>query len=467
MPSNIKNYWNKPLPLAEPTSPGIDITINKVTYRGSSLKGEHWKKSKIVIGKIIPLFALSVALAPITIPLFCSTGVYRKLGRWMRQVHYNHTLDSIVVIASKNISTLPIPPIKTNSIAKEPSNIANSSKTSSESSSSSSSSSSGEKYTCPITLEPFEKPYILLEDGFTYEEVDITEWLDDNPNMSPLIRQIPSATLYPNKAALQKHPICPLTKQPFKEAYYCIEDGHTYEKDAIIKWFKKTTKGQLPPLCFTSPSGKYGLNGLTLYPNKILFKANLPADQEPIKLRVDVSKLHATFENNLRCIYDSEIRDLILKWTQKQDQRIEILEEIHERRKALGLDVLQTTSFEYVDLSELDLSHMQLNSLCQKFAQIKGANFEGTIFTNCYFAGANLLNCNMRNTTFINSSFSHNRTSFFKTDMHKAVFNLKCTIEKADTWGIVKTRDGFKDELIARGALNVDTVTFQDDDDID
>lgn len=104
---------------------------------------------------------------------------------------------------------------------------------------------STESMTCPLTLMPFKRPWILLEDGFTYEKSVIEQWLASHPNTSPIIGEIPTATLLPN-CALKKETshrtICPITKEPFHEPYYCVEDGHTYEKEAILKWFEVKTK---------------------------------------------------------------------------------------------------------------------------------------------------------------------------------------------------------------------------------
>ena len=95
-----------------------------------------------------------------------------------------------------------------------------------------------EEPTCPLTLQPFMRPWILLEDGFTYEKSAIEKWLELHPNNSPLIGEIRSATLLPNRTMNKFNSICPITQEPFQEPYYCVEDGQTYEKDAILKWFE-------------------------------------------------------------------------------------------------------------------------------------------------------------------------------------------------------------------------------------
>lgn len=107
-----KTYWNKNiyqwvLPTYPPQKnkhPWKKFTISKNEYYGHNLNA--WQKSKIVILKIIPLFLLSIALAPLTIPLFFSSGIYRKLGIWIREVHYSKSIKFIINIANNSIRSV-------------------------------------------------------------------------------------------------------------------------------------------------------------------------------------------------------------------------------------------------------------------------------------------------------------------------------------------------------------------------
>lgn len=141
-------------------------------------------------------------------------------------------------------------------------------------------------FACPITQESLcdNDPVLLLEDGFTYSRAAIKKWLAIHPNNSPQIREIPSATLCQNRAflAYTLPPSCPLTGKPYKEAYFCKEDGHTYEREVILKWWQVRIDKKEKAI---SPGNNVDeLKSLTLYPNKILFGKDipLPKTQDPI-----------------------------------------------------------------------------------------------------------------------------------------------------------------------------------------
>lgn len=111
MPSIKIKYWNKYIPecsINNQPNKTIKVQIEGHDYYGKSLKGKHFEKLKIVVGKIIPLFVLSIALAPLSIPALYATGAYRKLGIWIREVHYSVKIKFIVnslLSQSKSIKT--------------------------------------------------------------------------------------------------------------------------------------------------------------------------------------------------------------------------------------------------------------------------------------------------------------------------------------------------------------------------
>lgn len=149
------------------------------------------------------------------------------------------------------------------------------------------------RFVCPISQEPFKKPTILLEDGFTYENDAIEEWLSGHPNNSPMFgKEIPSATLADNLTIIQAKtsaPVCPITKAAFEKPYFCLEDSCTYELNAILTWFETKIKNNLAKsqVKCELPSGVV-VTKITLYPNKILFPEDggIPTSQEPIRCNV-------------------------------------------------------------------------------------------------------------------------------------------------------------------------------------
>ncbi len=328
-----------------------------------------------------------------------------------------------------------------------------------------------EEPVCPITLMPFNRPWILLEDGFTYEKDSIKKWLENHPNKSPMIGEISSATILPNCTIKKNNSICPITQEHFVEPYYCAEDGFTYEKDAIIKWFEIKIKESLEQEIFSSisvrsPASGVELNSLTLYPNKILFNKGIPHEQKPLVFKIDINQILSNHSKNetqeIKCVFDQEIRNLIESYVKEEDhEKTEKLkEQINERRLHLGLNT-KKMFFDSLDLSHLNLSKMNLQGLHQKSSIFKETDLSSSVLTNCSFSRCRFLNCNMQKTFFINCDFRGGEVSFFKTDMKDAIIEARCYLEKGSTWNRITNWSDFKDELSRRGAVNVDSVTLR------
>lgn len=325
---------------------------------------------------------------------------------------------------------------------------------------------------CPLSLEPFIRPWILLEDGFTYEKSYIEEWLKKKPNTSPMIGDIPSATLLPNCALTKANLVCSITQEPFKEPYYCQEDGHTYEKEAILKWvetsIEKCVKQGDHTIYFRSPASGVRLNSLTLYPNKLLFKSKIPHDQKPVVIQMNLNEILSklmtgeTKCENTPCVYDDTIRNLIKHYSNTEDSNLKLLlaNTIHERRKELGLSIHETY-FRVIDLSFLDLSNMTLKDLQLKCALLKMTNLSNTTLVDCDLGRVRFLECNLKYAFFKKCHFGGEEVSFFKSDMTGAAFSPECYLEKGDTWKGITHWNDFLSELKNRGALNVDTVSLR------
>lgn len=111
MPSNPTrsdlSYWNKQIAIQDDRH--IDARlgptkIGKNNYYGRKIK--RAEKAEIVFKKIIPVLFISVVLAPVAIPcLLTFTDLYRKTGRWMREVHYGRKLACINNIAGQALQS--------------------------------------------------------------------------------------------------------------------------------------------------------------------------------------------------------------------------------------------------------------------------------------------------------------------------------------------------------------------------
>lgn len=327
-----------------------------------------------------------------------------------------------------------------------------------------------EEAVCPITFMPFTRPWILLEDGFTYEKSAIEQWLKSKPNRSPLIGDIRTATLRPNCTVKNENPICPITHEPFQVPYYCVEDGQTYEKDAIIEWFnvkiREGLENELSSMVVKSPVTGVPLDSLTLYPNKILFDKGIPQEQNPVVFKFDIKKIISDYmemdNQEVKCVFDAEIRNLIDRFVKEKnyEKKNELKGQIAERRESLGLNV-KKTFYKTLDLSHLNLSKMNLIGLGQKGSILKETDLSDSILQNCDLSQCRFLNCNMQRAFFINCNFSGEEVSFFRTDMQDAIIDANCLLEKGSTWKRITNWGDFITELSRRGAMNVDSMTFR------
>jgi len=325
--------------------------------------------------------------------------------------------------------------------------------------------------TCPITLEPLSDPCILLEDGFTYDGAAITQWLATTPNRSPMIGAISSGTVRCNYTVRKGESVCPITKEAFEEPYFCVEDGHTYEKSAILQWFESKLLEKLEhetalpdSMIIRSPASGISLSSLTLYPNKVLFKKGIPLKQKPIVFRLNMDNILANRLANenqkIECIFDLEIRELIKNYSGNKSKRHDILAEIHKRRLHLGLDVVEN-DWHTPDLSHLDLSKMNLEGLSVKGSLLKETDMSDSQLNDCCLGSCRFVRCNMQRATLINCAFPGEAVSFFKTDMTDVVIRGRCSIEKGASWREAKSWKEILTEFSNRGALNVQSITYQ------
>lgn len=137
-----------------------------------------------------------------------------------------------------------------------------------------------------VTYEVFKDPVISLSDCNIYENREIeTEIENRRPSLydatpfddnryfkDPLVLKIIED---PN----HKIPNCPLTGAPFTQPFYCVEDGHTYDKQAILNW---ATDAERVPIGVKDDAIVYGISTpfhpakdlpqLTLIPHALIFK---------------------------------------------------------------------------------------------------------------------------------------------------------------------------------------------------
>lgn len=137
-----------------------------------------------------------------------------------------------------------------------------------------------DKYSCAIStdlLKDLEQPCFLAEEGHTYELESIKQQMLINPGHCPQrqgeLIQTPTLVKY----ASRNFVTCPLSKQPFREAYFCIEDGYTYERQALVEHIKKYKAANPEANTIPSPADpSRQLNSITIWGNRALAKVDLP-----------------------------------------------------------------------------------------------------------------------------------------------------------------------------------------------
>lgn len=267
---------------------------------------------------------------------------------------------------------------------------------------------------CPIAKDT--RAWILLEDGFTYEKDAIDSWLEAHPLTSPIIGAIPSATLGPNYYGLWS-PICPISNRPFQEPYYCVQDCYTYERSAIIELFEELIGEKLAE---ETPEMGFQIKGLTdyrtlhFYPNKSVFEdKTLLRDCQPMELDLVEGMLNARSLPPPRTIDDDQVRDLILRYfNARTDEEGRTLKEKIRLRREVL--GLETNDSGY----NLDLSHLDLSNMVLSLSGVHG-------FVKCVnFRDSNLFNCVLKNWSNIGQNVS---CYFMNCNLQNTIF-LGCNL---------------------------------------
>jgi hypothetical protein len=97
-------------------------------------------------------------------------------------------------------------------------------------------------FTCIITgCEP-EDPVYCVDDGQTYERDAIVRYLNEyrHTGRTPVGSPIVLGRLIPNNVIKMKYTRCPLSNNEIRNPIIVANDGHTYDKDALVNEFRRT-----------------------------------------------------------------------------------------------------------------------------------------------------------------------------------------------------------------------------------
>jgi hypothetical protein len=289
--------------------------------------------------------------------------------------------------------------------------------------------------TCPITLEPFKDPVFFIDDGFTYEKEALSEWLEKKPKLSPMGFPIKTNKYVPNRTFANNF-ICPITLCEMVDPVIIIECGMTYEHDALMKLLKETyCKNWRIKLEFNF--GKLGEEKITVLSNKVLWKEEHTAERKEFVM--PSRKVYKGFQ------YSDYYKD-----TKHKDESCKVIN--------IG---------RYISICEHDDGD-NYKARNKKFTNsmfyrgcVKGRKIINCIFIDCVFKDvcfcSNFKNCRFDKCTFIkptmSSEFHCNGTEFNKCLM------VYPEIHKHDTGCYVKYCTSIPeiiDNFKKRGAIKVD-----------
>ncbi|GAB5412281.1 MAG: hypothetical protein ChlgKO_13950 [Chlamydiales bacterium] len=260
---------------------------------------------------------------------------------------------------------------------------------------------------------------------------------------------------------------CPITKEPFSEPYFCVEDHYTYEKAAIISYVESKLNEYIEAQNYSkyilSPKTSVPLTTITLIPNNVLGRGTETITYD----LVEISKNNLPQRTFRTPLFNSHIRKLITDFNEEKDDSITLINKIEEERIRIGLEAKGKTlycpkHFRVVNLSLLDLSNMQINLGMNvlKAAIIEGADFSGSTLKGWFLPNMRLTACKMKATKFVKCFFSQT-TQFEDSDIKNAVM-INCHMEGSYVGSTISNPSWIRDALTLNGALNAATITFQE-----
>ena len=234
-------------------------------------------------------------------------------------------------------------------------------------------------YSCPLSKSPIKDPVVLSGDGVTYERSFIQTHLISN-NYSPgnkdlklehqySINNYTLRSFLKNKENLIK---CPLTQQEFQNPYILLDDGITYEKEAIIAWLQKNKK---------NPASWAHLTWRVIVPNKALMQVlKLPIKGSSLKvdLMINISDDIIQSPAIQMSLTNRDISNL--------DQQLRLLNRLGD--------------FSAKDLSNLDLSNLTITGISFKLANFNCCQLSQTTFDHCDLSRTTWIHANLSSAQF-------------------------------------------------------------------
>ena len=236
-------------------------------------------------------------------------------------------------------------------------------------------------FTCIITgCEP-EDPVYYVDDGQTYERDAIVRYLNEyrHTGRTPVGLPIVLGRLIPNNVIKMKYTRCPLSNSEIRNPIIVANDGHTYDKDALVNEFRRTICIGDP---ITLPSGICTYT-LDMYHNFAFNDMRSSVNSSRIDQTVNNSNLIINHRSDTESF---RVNDIVDNWTINGD--------IHRRIK---FDILR-------ELRTIDQSNSVFNKKFMSCNVIINGKYTDCVFINCIVrcttSRSMLSNCVFRNCVF-------------------------------------------------------------------
>ncbi|MCB1118936.1 MAG: hypothetical protein KDK65_03155, partial [Chlamydiia bacterium] len=129
----------------------------------------------------------------------------------------------------------------------------------------------------PVTGEVITDP-IIIDSGYTFNRAKIQPLIFLNKKKCPKTDEPFTARFNVNQALKNKTELCPLTQKFFDLPYYCVQNGFTYEYQAIVDYWNRHKKIPTDENSTTDSS-------CILIPNRALNTSNKPFPTGKITLK--------------------------------------------------------------------------------------------------------------------------------------------------------------------------------------
>lgn len=312
---------------------------------------------------------------------------------------------------------------------------------------------------CPITQEHIKEPEFCVADGITYEKSALVKWISKKTTKtSPIGAPLTTRVHFSNKILQFKHPlVCPLTKEPFKDPVIYEADGWTYEHEALVQALQSTIcKGSV----FRNQSGQ-AITKLTIaYPNKSLWNdKSLAKDRKEFVIPA-IEKPTGWQMRGCKALIQNQVLTADVLPQLIAVSAFDLFESSEKQRE----EYINSIQGEGTPVMDLRMENCYFTEGCVKMMKFQNCKFVGCVFRtcmcssfeSCIFQDCVFLKCHFRR------EFGCRGTSFvgcsLKFDPFGTVDNI--LIDSGPVTTFCSTREELLNCWTFKQALKLDLTLF-------